>query len=88
MVIDETQRRIATSGWTSELDRPIYFLEHRQGYVCGWCSLKDTQLIVLPHPASRRDPEVYSYPAEIELIGQVTGVAMRLDPGKRRRIRS
>lgn len=88
LLIDETRRKVAPSGWTSEWDRPIYFLEHRAGYLCGWCSLNDGQLIVQPHPASLQPPEFYSYPDEIDVIGQVTGVAMRLDQGRRRRIRS
>ena len=88
VVVDESQRKIASSGWSSELDRPIYFLEHRAGYTCGWCSLADSRLVVLPHPASSQVPQVYTYPSEIEVVGQVTGVAMRLVPGKRRRTRS
>lgn len=89
LLIDETRRRIAPGGWTTELDRPIYFMEHRDGYMVGWCSAKDDQLIVQPHPASEQPPEVFAYPREIEVIGQVTGVAMRLqDSSKKRRNRS
>ncbi len=33
-------------------------------------------------------PEVYSYPTDIDVLGQVVGVAMRLDQGKRRRNRT
>ena len=88
VMVDETKRKVAVSGWTNELERPIYFLEHRQGYVCGWCSLREGQLVVLPHPASNRDPAVYAHPTDIEVVGQITGVAMRLDQGKRRRTRS
>ena len=88
VMIDEAKRKIATSGWVNELDRPIYFLEHRQGYACGWCSLREERLVVLPHPASSFSPQLYSYPNEIEVVGQVTGVAMRLDQAKRRRTRS
>ncbi len=79
VIVDDTRRKIATTGWRNEFDRPVYFLEHRDGYTCGWCSLKDGQLIVQPHPASKCDPEAYLYPQEIEVIGQVTGVAMNLD---------
>jgi hypothetical protein len=85
--IDDTQRKIATSGWNNEFERPIYFLEHRSGYVCGWCSLNGDQLIVQPHPASLCTPQIYTYPDEIDLIGQVSGIAMRLDQGRRRRAR-
>jgi len=84
VVIDDSKRKIATSGWTSEFDRPIYFLEHREGYVCGWCSMSDGRLIVQPHPASNCDVESYAYPNEIEVVGQVTRIAMTLDAGHRR----
>jgi len=85
VLVDETRRKVATSGWMSELERPIYFLEHRRGHSCGWCSLKGDQLVLIPHPASEAEPQVYTYPQEIEVIGQVTGVAMRLSRGPRRR---
>ncbi|MCW5978509.1 MAG: helix-turn-helix transcriptional regulator [Bryobacteraceae bacterium] len=88
VMIDETKRKIAVGGWSSELERPIYFLEQRDGYACGWCSLKDGQMVVLPHPASNCEPRVFAYPNEIEVIGQVVGMATRLYPGRRRRTRS
>ena len=88
VMIDETRRKIVNSGWSNEFERPIYFLEHRGGWACGWCTLNEGQLIVQPHPASGCTPEIYSYPDQIELVGQVTGVAMRLDQGRRRRTRS
>ena len=88
LIIDETQRKVANSGWNNEFDRPIYFLEHRQGYSCGWCHLNGDQLVLQPHPASLCSPEVYKYPKDIDLIGQVSGVAMRLDQGRRRRARA
>jgi len=83
--IDESKRKIMNTGWTSEFDRPIYFFEHRQGYVCGWCSLIDNQLVLQPHPVSMCAPKVWIYPEQIEVIGQVAGVAMQLDQAKRRR---
>ncbi len=88
LLVDESKRTIVSSGWSNELERPVYFLEHRQGYSCGWCSLNDGQLIVIPHPAALQEPRVYTHPEEIEVIGQVTGVAMRLAQAPRRRIRS
>jgi len=87
VLVDEGKRKIAESGWASELDRPIYFLEHRNGYICGYCSLRDGQMVVMPHPASHHTPEVFSYPNEIDVIGQITGVAMRLDQGRMHRSR-
>jgi transcriptional regulator with XRE-family HTH domain len=88
VVIDDSKRRIATGGWSNEFERPIYFLEHREGYACGWCSLKDGQLVVQPHPASNCGLESYLYPDEIEVVGQVTRIALSLDQAARRRLRS
>jgi len=85
VVIDESKRRISEQNWASEFERPIYFFEHRKGYACCWCSLTDNQLVLQPHPASQCSPEIYAYPAEIDVIGQVTAVAMRLNNGRRRR---
>jgi hypothetical protein len=85
VVIDDTRRRVVSSGWNSEFERPIYFLEHRDGYACGWCALREGILTVQPHPASLYDPKSYRYPDEIEVIGQVMQVAMSLDPATRRR---
>ncbi len=85
VVIDDTRRRVATGGWNSEFDRPIYFLEHRDGYACAWCTLREDRLALQPHPASRCEPLFYKYQKEIEIIGQVTEIAMSIDPGKRRR---
>lgn len=84
LVLIDERARIAPGGWTNEYDRPIYFLEYRGGYICGWCDLTGDRLVVLPHPASQTKPSVYRYPAEIDLVGQVIGVAMLLDSGKRR----
>lgn len=88
VVIDDTRRRIATGGWASEFERPIYFLEHRDGYACAWCTLREDRLVLQPHPASPCEPEFYSYPDEIEVLGQVTEIAMTVDPAKRPRLRS
>lgn len=88
VLIDDSVRKIVNSGWTNEFERPIYFLEHRNGFVCGWCTLADKQLVLQPHPASMCHPEIYRFPDDIDIVGQVTGVAMRLDQAKRRRIRT
>jgi len=87
VLIDEGKRSIASGGWTSEIDRPIYFLEHRDGYLCGWCTMLDNRVLVQPHPASQQKPKVFEA-AEIDVIGLVTGVAMLLHPKSRRHARS
>ena len=88
ILIDDTHRKVINTGWANEFERPIYFFEHRKGFACAWCTLNETQLVLQPHPASMCMPEVYVYPSEIDVIGQVVGVAMRLDQGKRRRNRT
>jgi transcriptional regulator with XRE-family HTH domain len=88
VVIDDNRRRVADGGWNSEFDRPIYFLEHRSGYACAWCTLREDRLVLQPHPASRCEPEFYAYPSEIEVIGQVTGIAMTLEPAKHKKSRA
>jgi transcriptional regulator with XRE-family HTH domain len=88
VVIDDSKRRVVAGGWTNEFERPIYFLEHREGYACGWCSLKDGQLVVQPHPASNCNLESFLYPEEVEVVGQVTRIALSLDQAARRRSRS
>ena len=88
ILIDDTHRKVINTGWGNEFERPIYFFEHRKGFACGWCTLQESQLVLQPHPASMCYPEVYSYPMDIDVLGQVVGVAMRLDQGKRRRNRT
>jgi len=88
VLIDETRRKVVNTGWTNEFDRPIYFFEHRGGYACSWCTLSGNQLVLQPHPASLCIPQVFVYPEEIDVIGQICGVAMRLDQSRRRRTRS
>ncbi len=87
VLIDETRRKVVNTGWSNEYERPIYFFEHREGYACGWSTLSGSQLVLQPHPASMCIPTVYTFPDEIDVVGQVTGIAMRLDQGRRRRTR-
>jgi transcriptional regulator with XRE-family HTH domain len=88
ITIDDSRRKVVNSGWSNEFERPVYFLEHRAGYICCWCTVSDDRLVVQPHPAALCPPRVFLYPQEIEVIGQVTGVAMLLDLERRRNIRS
>jgi len=76
--IDSSQRKISTEKWKTEFDRPIYFVELRDGYVCSWCQVDRGQLIIIPHPQSPQDVRRFDYPSQAEIIGRVTGVAMRI----------
>jgi transcriptional regulator with XRE-family HTH domain len=84
VAIDQNRRKIAAGGWTNEHDRPIYFLEHRNGYLCGWCTHMGESILIQPHPASHQQPVLFKFPGEIDLVGQVTGVAMLLESRKHR----
>jgi len=76
--IDETIRKVQAAKWRSEYDRPIYFVELRDGYACSWCELQGSQLLLVPHPLSPCRIRAVNYGTEAEIIGQVTGVAMRI----------
>jgi transcriptional regulator with XRE-family HTH domain len=84
LAIDQNKRKIATDGWIDELDRPIYFLEHRAGYCCGWCSILGESIVVQPHPASQQPPILFESQDSVDVIGQVIGVAMKLQSCNRR----
>jgi transcriptional regulator with XRE-family HTH domain len=83
VAIDDRRQKIAAGGWVSEYDRPIYFLELRDGYRCGWCTLDGSRLILEPHPASNQRAAIFEWPTEIDVVGQVVGVAMMLRHRKR-----
>jgi transcriptional regulator with XRE-family HTH domain len=88
VVIDESRDQISGSGWASEFERPIYFLEHRDGYACGWCVERQGRLIVQFHPSSGREAESFDAATEVDVIGRVTAVAMSLLEGSKRRLDS
>ncbi|HUN62633.1 MAG TPA: helix-turn-helix transcriptional regulator [Candidatus Sulfotelmatobacter sp.] len=81
VLIDTTLRRIEDAEWSSEYDRPMYFVEIRKGYRCGWFQKDKSRLIMQPHTLSRCAPESWLIPDEAEVVGQVVGVVSYLgDP--------
>ncbi|HTA56581.1 MAG TPA: hypothetical protein VK805_00400 [Candidatus Baltobacteraceae bacterium] len=52
--------------------------ELRQGYACSWCEKKENLLVLVPHPLSPVKTRQLIHPREGEIVGRVTGVAMRL----------
>ncbi|MGA7920762.1 MAG: helix-turn-helix transcriptional regulator, partial [Candidatus Acidiferrales bacterium] len=84
--IDVNQKKITPGPTRFDFDRAIYFIELRNGYAYGWCELEGEQLIVVPHPHSGSRIRRFEHPREAEIVGRVTGVAMRIakrlsDPG-------
>jgi transcriptional regulator with XRE-family HTH domain len=82
--VDESRAKVVARIWRSEYDRPIYFVETREGYTCSWCSLKGDQIILQPHPLSPAAVRVMRHPQEAEVLGRVVGVALKLDQTARR----
>jgi transcriptional regulator with XRE-family HTH domain len=76
--IDESRDKVVEIAWRSESDRPIYFLETRSGFRCAWCRLQGGQLTLQPHPLSPEPVRIYRHPQEVEVVGEVVGVAMQL----------
>ena len=76
--VDESRDKVTEGVWRSEYERPVYFVETREGFTCCWCSLKRDNLVLQPHPLSPVSVRVLRHPQEAEVIGQVVGVAMRL----------
>lgn len=77
--IDEERNRVEKGTWHSEIQRPIYLVETREGYVCCWCTVRTGEIVLQPHPLSPALPRILKHPQEAEVIGQVVGVAMQLD---------
>jgi hypothetical protein len=76
--VDEAKNKVEEGVWHSEFERPIYFVEMREGFTCCWCSIKRDSIVLQPHPLSPVSVRVLRYPQEAEVLGQVVGVAMRL----------
>ncbi len=76
--VDEAKNRVVEGVWRSEFERPIYFVETRNGFVCCWCHVSRDRIVLQSHPLSPVSVRTLKHPQEAEVIGQVVGVAMRL----------
>jgi transcriptional regulator with XRE-family HTH domain len=76
--VDENKNKATEGAWRSEFERPIYFIETREGFVCSWCHVQRDTIVLQPHPLSPVPVRMLRHPQEAEIIGQVVGVAMRL----------
>ena len=70
--IDTSQNQLVNT-WRNEYERPIYFIELRGGYACGWCELQNNQLLIIPHHSPFASVRRYHYPREAEIVGRVVG---------------
>ncbi len=78
VLVDGSVRKIDDGDWMTEHDRPMYFVEVRGGYRCGWFHQEGSRLVMQPHPLSHCLPETWRVPEEAEIVGRVTGVVTRL----------
>jgi transcriptional regulator with XRE-family HTH domain len=81
--IDAKQARVQKGPWKHsgsqfQFARPLYFLDIRTGYACGWIEIKNGVLELIPHPDSGVPTRTFRYPGEVDVVGRVTGVAMRI----------
>jgi transcriptional regulator with XRE-family HTH domain len=79
--IDTRERSVSSrKDWTHEFQRPIYFFMTRDAYECGWCELERNSewLTLIPHPLSPASSRRWKYQKEIEILGRVAVVAIRL----------
>ena len=79
VLVDIALRRIEDEDWSNEYDRPLYFVETRGGYRCGWFQKLKSRLIMQPHTLSRCTPEAWRTPEEAEVVGKVVGVLTYLN---------
>ena len=77
--VDESRHTVQMKKWPSELQRPIYFVELRDGFTCCWCAVEGEKLTLQAHPMSPVPTRIVRLNQDAEVLGQVVGVAMRLD---------
>ena len=79
--IDPRQKKIPLVRWRTDHDRPIFFIELHDRYVCTWCEIHDGALILVPSQQSNRRTQNVRYPADATIVGRVTAISMDImDP--------
>jgi transcriptional regulator with XRE-family HTH domain len=71
--IDTSQNRLKTPAWRNEFERPIFFIELRNAYACGWCELQGDQLLIIPYHSYTASVRRFTYLREAEIVGRVIG---------------
>lgn len=71
--IDTSQNRLKTPTRHNEFERPIFFIELRDAYACGWCELHGNQLLIIPYHSSPASVRRFTYLREAEILGRVIG---------------
>ena len=79
--IDTSQNKLNAIAWRNEYERPIYFVELRGGYACGWCEVHGNQLLIIPHPSSPAGVRQFTYSKEADIVGRVVGYSTQCVDG-------
>jgi transcriptional regulator with XRE-family HTH domain len=76
----DTRLRAVSHKCASEYERHIYLLELRTGYLCCWCEIRGDRLFAIPHPSSGKPLLDLAYPRDVDVVGRVVRIFMRLGP--------
>ena len=79
VLVDASIKEIEDESWATEHDRPMYFVDVRKGYRCGWFHKDGNRIVMQSHPLSRCLPESWTAPGDAEVVGKVVGVVTRLN---------
>ena len=76
--IDIRQTKVpATLNSPNEFEKPIFFVELRDGYAFGWCEIQGKKLVIRAHPLSRAQHREFDFPKDAEIVGRVVGYSTR-----------
>ena len=75
--IDTTQKKVPINSWHNEFERPIFFIELRDGYAFGWCEVQGNQLLIIPHHSSGATIRRFAYPRDAEIVGRIVSYNTR-----------
>lgn len=70
--VDTDQNTVQVFAWRTIRQRPIYLVWHTEGHTCSWCQVDGKELILLPHPLSRRPARRFKMPSQATVVGRVT----------------
>lgn len=83
--IDTSQRNPDSIPWDNDFERPIFFIELRDEYVCGWCELQNNQLMIVPYPSSQVKVRSFAFKRDAEIVGRVIAYNTRCVDSEKRR---
>jgi|SRR5215469_1243547 len=80
--IDSRRKGVPSGGWKGEHNRPVFFVELRERFVCLWLERHGNRLSLVPSPESGETTVQVQYPGEATIIGRVIALTMRIAEGK------